>query len=138
MRIGIERAFLSKSIKFKFIAGLVKETVDYMGAVEIKLAKAAETKRTPAKTAGMRVLAAAPLKQEVVDRYWVRRLAGCALEANVLDPSDPKRTQNAQQHLGKENLRHCISTGLDERQQRRLVAERGQVSGNTPESQYSP
>jgi hypothetical protein len=41
------------------------------------------------------------------------------------------RTQHstAQQHLGKEDLRRCISTGLDERQQRRLVAERGQVSG---------
>jgi hypothetical protein len=33
------------------------------------------------------------------------------------------------QHLGKENLRRCISMGLDERQQWRLVAERGQVSG---------
>jgi hypothetical protein len=35
----------------------------------------------------------------------------------------------AQQHLGKEDLRRCISTGSDERQQWRLVAERGQVSG---------
>jgi hypothetical protein len=61
----------SKSIDF--IAGLVKDTVDYMEAVEIKL----KTKRTPAKTVGVRVLAAAPLKREVVDRYW-------GLEANVV------------------------------------------------------
>jgi hypothetical protein len=33
-----------------------------------------------------------------------------------------------QQHLGKEGLRRCISTGLDERQEWRLVAEGGQVS----------
>ena len=60
----------SKAIAF--IAGLVKDTVDYMEAVEIKL----KTTRTPAKAVGVRVLAAAPLKREVVDRYW-------GLEANV-------------------------------------------------------
>jgi hypothetical protein len=38
-------------------------------------------------------------------------------------------SSTAQQHLGKEDLQRCISTGSDERQQWRLVAERGQASG---------
>jgi hypothetical protein len=47
----------------------------------------------------------------------------------VLKSTTTQQHSKAQQHLGKENLRRCISTGLDERQQWRLVAERGQVSG---------
>jgi hypothetical protein len=39
-----------------------------------------------------------------------------------------KAKRKAQQRLGKENLRRCISTGLDERQQWRLVAERERTS----------
>jgi hypothetical protein len=57
------------SESIKAIAGLVEETVDYMEAVETKLTKAAETKRTPA-VVGPQVLARQPLKREVVNRYW--------------------------------------------------------------------
>jgi hypothetical protein len=52
-----------------------------------------------------------------------------AIPERVLKGTATQHSTAQQQHLGKEGLRRCISTGSDERQQWRLVAERGQASG---------